>query len=48
MDISAADDFTAIPEAAAGDIKKAELEEEHIKGIFRDHLYEKKNICAAL
>ncbi|MCX4256689.1 MAG: hypothetical protein OSJ54_07150 [Oscillospiraceae bacterium] len=28
-------------------IKKAELEEEHIKGIFRDHLYEKKNICAA-
>lgn len=28
-------------------IKKAELEEDHIKGIFRDHLYEKKNICAA-
>lgn len=28
-------------------IKKAELEEEHIKGIFRDYLYEKKNICAA-
>lgn len=28
-------------------IKKAELEEEHIKGIFRDHLYEKKSICAA-
>lgn len=28
-------------------IKKAELEEEHIKGVFRDFLYEKKNICAA-
>lgn len=28
-------------------IKKAELEDEHIKGIFRDYLYEKKNICAA-
>lgn len=28
-------------------IKKAEIEEEHIKGIFRDHIYEKKNICAA-
>ncbi|MDE7278864.1 MAG: hypothetical protein K2N26_03970 [Oscillospiraceae bacterium] len=28
-------------------IKKAETEEEHIKGIFRDHIYEKKNICAA-
>lgn len=28
-------------------IKKAEIEEEHIKGIFRDHIYEKKNVCAA-
>ena len=28
-------------------IKKAKIEEEHIKGIFRDHLYKKKNICAA-
>lgn len=28
-------------------IKKAEIEEEHIKGIFRDHIYEKENICAA-
>lgn len=28
-------------------IKKAEIEEEHIKGIFRDHIYEKRNICAA-
>lgn len=28
-------------------VKRAEIEEEHIKGIFRDHIYEKKNICAA-
>lgn len=28
-------------------VKRVEIEEEHIKGIFRDHIYEKKNICAA-
>lgn len=28
-------------------IKKAKLEDEHIKGIFKDYLYEKKNVCAA-
>lgn len=28
-------------------VKRAEIEEEHIKGIFRDHIYEQENICAA-